>query len=177
MKNSLEEFIKKNRDEFDSKVPNEKVWDKIQANLPGMKQVTLWNSVTLWRVAALLFMGLSVYLVATNKQVRIKDKEQVSEIQGEFFDVETYYSKEIAKKVALIDHLDQTFENDQFTQDFQKLDAMYQVLRDEMKNRPTEKVKDALILNLLVRIDLLNQQLKRLEDLKKDKTKTDPSSV
>lgn len=177
MKNSLEEFVRKNRDEFDSKIPDEKVWNRIQASLPGMKQVTLWNSVTLWRVAALLFMGLSVYLFATNKQVRIKDKEQVSEIQGEFFDVETYYSKEIAKKVALIDHLDQTFENDQFTQDFQKLDAMYQVLRDEMKNRPTEKVKDALILNLLVRIDLLNQQLKRLEDLKRDNKKTDPSSV
>lgn len=47
---------------------------------------------------------------------------------------------------------------------------MYQVLNEEMKTRPTEKVKDALILNLLVRIDLLNQQ-RELEDSKWQKNK------
>lgn len=51
-----------------------------------------------------------------------------------------------------------------FTHDFQQLEAMYLVLKEEMKVRPSQKVKDALVLNLLVRIDLLNQQLHRLEE-------------
>jgi hypothetical protein len=51
-----------------------------------------------------------------------------------------------------------------FTRDFEQLEAMYMVLREEMKTRPSEKVKDALVLNLLVRIDLLNQQLHKLEE-------------
>jgi hypothetical protein len=41
---------------------------------------------------------------------------------------------------------------------------MYLVLKEEMKTRPSQKVKDALVLNLLVRIDLLNQHLQRLEE-------------
>jgi hypothetical protein len=40
---------------------------------------------------------------------------------------------------------------------------MYQVLREEMKVHPSQKVKDALVLNLLVRIDLLNKQLHNIE--------------
>ena len=50
-----------------------------------------------------------------------------------------------------------------FTQDFQQLEAMYMILKEEMKNTPSQKVKDALVLNLLVRINLLNQQLYKLE--------------
>jgi hypothetical protein len=42
-----------------------------------------------------------------------------------------------------------------------------------MKIKPSEKVKDALILNMLVRIDLLNQQIKKLEDSRKDKKKVE----
>ena len=44
-----------------------------------------------------------------------------------------------------------------------KLEAMYLVLKDEMKRRPSQDVRDALVLNLLVRIDLINQQLNKLD--------------
>jgi hypothetical protein len=37
-----------------------------------------------------------------------------------------------------------------------------------MKTHPTQKVKDALVLNLLVRIDLLNQQLHKIEEGEKE---------
>jgi len=38
-------------------------------------------------------------------------------------------------------------------------------------------VKDALILNLLVRIDLLNQQIKDLEDFEKEKEQQEDVSI
>ena len=69
----------------------------------------------------------------------------------------------------MIDDFGGSFEGEEFTQDFEKLDAMYQVLRDELKVRPTEKVRDALILNILVRIDLLNQQIQKLEDTREQR--------
>ena len=50
-----------------------------------------------------------------------------------------------------------------------EISLMYLVLKEEMKNDPSQKVKDALVLNLLVRIDLLNQQLYRLENEYKSK--------
>lgn len=163
MRDSLKDFINNNREAFDDKEPDNSVWEKISSSLPGMRQRSLWNSVGVWRAAAVVFMGLSALLFFSNIE-KPAEKQQASRLQGEFQDIESYYVDEIAKKVALIDHFDDTFGNDQFTQDFEKLDAMYQVLRDEMKTRPTEKVRDALILNILVRIDLLNQQIKKLED-------------
>lgn len=172
MKDALKEFIDKNREAFDHKSPGENTWRSISAKLPQMKSVSLWNSVMIWRVAALLFMGVSVFLLlnrgVTNRE---NQSEKISEqhLQGEFKDVESFYSSEIAKKVALINNFGDPFESGRFTQDFEKLDAMYQVLREEMKTSPSEKVRDALILNILVRIDLLNQQIKRLEDEKKGK--------
>ncbi len=174
MKDSLKEFIEKNRDAFDDKVPHDRIWNKISGRLPAMKAVSLWNSVALWRVAAILFMGLSAILIFGERE-RPGEKIIAKQLQGEFQDLESYYSDEIAKKVALIDDFGGTFEKDQFTQDFEKLDAMYQVLRDELKMRPSEKVRDALILNILVRLDLLNQQIKKLEDNKQAKKKLEAS--
>ncbi len=174
MNDLLKEFIDKNRAALDNQTPGASVWNKIQSRLPGMKQVSLWNSLALWRVAAVLFMGLSITLFFVSKEGSV-EKSMARQLRGEFQDVESYYVAEIAKKVALIDYFDGTFENDQFSQDFEKLDAMYQVLRDELKIHPSEKVRDALILNILVRIDLLNQQIKRLEDLKSEKNKADAS--
>lgn len=95
------------------------------------------------------------------------EKREVSKLQTEFRDLESFYGSQISEKVAFIDKLDTDYEDDQFTQDVQKLDAMYEVLREEMKVSPSEKVKDALILNMLIRIDLLNQQIKKLEDNRK----------
>ena len=61
------------------------------------------------------------------------------------------------------------FADDNISQDIQKLEAMYSVLSDEMKRLPSEKVKDAMVLNMLVRIDLLNQQIQKLEESKRKK--------
>lgn len=174
MKDSLKEFIDSHREAFDDKTPGHQVWNRIQSSLPGMKTVNMWNSVVLWRAAAIVFMGLSVVLYIANAE-RPADKKIAIQLQGEFKDIESYYAGEIAKKIALIDHFDGDFEKDQFTQDLEKLDAMYQVLSDELKVRPTEKVRDALILNILVRLDLLNQQIKKLEDKRGERNKPDAS--
>lgn len=175
MKDELKDFVDKNRAAFDDKTPSKRVWEKISSQLPQMKTASMWNSVVLWRVAAVLFMGLSVFLLL-NRPEKMHEKNMSSQLQGEFQDIEIFYKGEIAKKVALIDDFGGSFEGEPFTQDFEKLDAMYQVLRDELKMRPTEKVRDALILNILVRIDLLNHQIKKLEELKQEKHKTDAAA-
>jgi hypothetical protein len=170
----LKDFIKNHRDEFDNREPSDRVWQGIQKGVSGThsgKFRSLWASVSVWRAAAVIFLALSVYLLITN---RIQPKKDFSKLQVEFRDLESFYGGQIAEKVAFIDNLN-GYEDDLFTQDVQKLDAMYEVLREEMKTRPSEKVKDALILNMLVRIDLLNQQIKKLEDSRKDDSRVDES--
>jgi len=174
MKDHLIEFIDKNRSELDNREPSEQVWNRINAGLTG-KRVSLWNSVMVWRVAAMLFLGLSVYFFST-RTLNVPTRES-ARLQGEFSDLESFYVEQIAEKVELISDI-QDFSNDEkFAQDLEKLEAMYQVLREQMKTQPSEKVKDALILNLLVRIDLLNQQIKDLEEFEKGKEQQEDESI
>lgn len=169
MKDSLKNFIDQHRQEFDSRVPSEKVWDKVELQLPKSK-VSWFQSVTIWRAAAILFMGLSGYLLLSGDGLISKSdklqKKETATLQGEFSDLESFYTEQIAQKVELINEIDDFDEHDNLSQDLSKLDAMYQVLREQMRTNPSEEVKDALILNMLVRIDLLNQQIHKLEQSK-----------
>ncbi len=164
---NMEDFFRNRRDAFDDKTPPDRIWSRIQGNLFGTSQRSLWNSVTVWRAAALVLLGLSAYLfIAPRLPLRTDDVLA----QKEFTEVESFYSAQITEKVSMI-HNDEAFAEDQFTQDFEKLEAMYAVLSEELKRRPSQKVKDALVLNMLVRIDLLNAQLQRLEDTRKEGTR------
>lgn len=158
MKDQLEDFIRQNREAFDTREPSEKNWDRVAGRLFGGR--SLWNSVSLWRAAAILLIGVCVYLAVP----KIQDRKEKAMVLSEFKDIETFYISQIANKVEQIEDYRGDEEGlNGFTQDFEQLEAMYQVLKEEMKAHPSQKVKDALVLNLLVRIDLLNQQLHKIE--------------
>jgi hypothetical protein len=161
MKDQFEDFVCKNREAFDDREPSGTVWNKIEGAM-GFSNRSLWNSVTLWRAAAVIFMALSIYLMIP-KVTHQKQDIAAKEFSKEFSDVEQFYFEQISEKTALIEEFRRNEGMNGFTNDFKQLEAMYNVLKEEMKNRPSQKVKDALVLNLLVRIDLLNQQLHHLE--------------
>jgi len=164
MKDNLEKFIAGNRKRFDNKSPREGVWSRISDSLFQGNAGSFWNSVSIWRAAAIVLMGFSGYLYFSRPGVIGRVPRMA--LQQDFTDIESFYSAQISEKIALISNED-LFADNSFTQDIQKLEAMYTVLAEDMKKHPSEKVKDALVLNMLVRIDLLNQQLQKLEDVKK----------
>lgn len=162
MKNQLEDFIRQNKAAFDDQEPSEKVWTNIRKNL---FTVSLWNSVGVWRAAAVVLLGLCIFLSIP----RVANQQDGKIALNEFNDVENFYISQISTKVDQINESrGQEHGLNGFTHDFQQLDAMYQVLKEEMKARPSQKVKDALVLNLLVQIDLLNQQLHKIEEGEKE---------
>jgi hypothetical protein len=162
MNDSLKEFIHRNRERFDDREPNERGWENIESRLPKLSP-SLWNSVVVWRSAAILVLSVSMFLFFFPIG-RASKKEQAA-IRVEFKDLESYYSNQIFEKKELVTQFQSEtgLTEDEVTQNIQKLEAMYQVLRMEMEKRPSQDVKDALVLNLLVRIDLLNQQLNKLD--------------
>jgi hypothetical protein len=164
MKDQFEDFIRKNRAAFDDREPSEKLWFRIEHAL-GLSATSWWNSVSLWRAAAVIFLALSIYLLVPKGQ---QPRQQDLALK-EFTDVEQFYFEQISEKTELIQEFQRNEGMNGFTNDFKQLEAMYNVLKDEMKNRPSQQVKDALVLNLLVRIDLLNQQLHKLESEPKEK--------
>lgn len=161
MKDKLEQLVKENREAFDDKNPGPGVWNKIAQQLDD-KPTLHW----LWKVAAIVFflttVGLATQLNLFSNTDTIVDATQPDEFEA----VEGYYFELISEKKSMIyDYEEQNVNIDQdFEQDLQKLDAMYLVLKEEMETNPSKKVADALILNLLVRIDILNEQLKELDD-------------
>lgn len=158
MEKKMEDFIANNREAFDDREPSEKVWSRIQTSL--FQKGNWINAVPFWRAAAVLFMAATAFLLT---QRVWNTKEQEVSLR-EFQDVETFYINQIAFKIELIEaNSDSEGALNGFTRDFHQLEAMYQVLKEEMTTRPSKQVKDALVLNLLVRIDLLNQQLHKLE--------------
>lgn len=166
---NLKKFFESHRESFDDREPSGKVWRRIERTLFGSRPISVWNNIMVWRAAAVTLLGLSLYLLM-GQQTPAKVREDLA-AQQEFSDVESYYSAQITEKVSLIRN-DAGFEDDRFTQDFEKLEAMYAVLSEEMKKSPSQKVKDALVLNMLIRIDLLNQQIQRLEE-SRDKNKSE----
>jgi hypothetical protein len=159
MKDQLESFIRQNRQEFDDKEPPVRAWREIEHSV-GFRPEYWKQPVIWWRAAAIFFMALSAYLMLPRQQMRAENVQAMQE----FSDVEAFYVQQISNKVQMIDEINGSDGLNGFTHDFQQLEAMYLVLKEEMKTRPSQKVKDALVLNLLVRIDLLNQHLKRMEE-------------
>jgi len=161
-KDSLEKFDDANREHFDSQTPSE-VWPAIEHSLPHKSKQFFLNTIVFWRAAAIVFFAFSSYLMV-NQYFLHPEAKDTSVIQG-FSDLETFYTSQISEKMKLISHFESNdgVTTDDITLNLKKLDAMYQVLKDEMKRRPTQDVRDALILNLLVRVDLINQQLQKLD--------------
>jgi hypothetical protein len=158
-KDNIEDFIRQNRAAFDDKEPSEKIWRSIEGSLIFPASKSIWNSVQLWRAAAIIFMAVTAYLLIP-KTLNNNQRELALK---EFSDVEQFYVQQISEKTEMITELRTGEGLNGFTNDFKQLEAMYMVLKEEMKSDPSQKVKDALVLNLLIRIDLLNQQLHKIE--------------
>lgn len=153
----LDEFVRAHRDQLDSLEPRHGVWKRIDSTL--FPSQLGWNSVVFWRVAAIVLFGACAFLLGQRQSSpgALSQSHDLTELTQ-------FYSSEIAKKAALISTFENRLDQDQFSQELRKLEAMYLVLEEEMKRKPSREVKDALVLNMLVRIDLLNQQIKKLED-------------
>jgi hypothetical protein len=170
MKNNLEEFIRSNRAAFNDQEPSSNVWRRVRHELFGVAESKI---LMYWRAAAIFFMALSALLVYP----KLSETREKKVVMNEFNDVESFYVREISSKLEMIeDFTDGEFLNG-YTNDFKQLEAMYEVLKDEMRTRPSKKVKDALVLNLLVRMDLLNRQLEKLENENKSTAKGGPKKI
>lgn len=162
MNDLLKNFIKENRAAFDSKNAPD-VWPAVESSIKVKQK--WFDTVSFWRAAAIILFGISAYMVANSLFVKNAVKKESLVVQKDFGDLESFYSSQISEKMDLVQRFQsQTGQTeDDITQNLQKLEAMYLVLKEQMKTRPTQDVKDAMVLNLLVRIDLLNQQLNKLD--------------
>lgn len=169
-KDHLKEFIKSNRGAFDSEEPSNKVWKGIahSLELPKKSYATHW----VWKAAAIFFFLTSGYLYVQNLGNEV-DTNKIAEVTNdeEFVAIEEYYVSLISEKTdQVFDYTNKNIEVEgMYEVDIEQLDAMYQVLKTQYEENPVKKLQEAMTLNLLVRIDILNQQLSEIEGFKKEK--------
>lgn len=166
--NNLEKFIKSNREEFDAKEPREKLWTQIESDLDGGKTDYGW----LWKAAVVVLLAVSGYLIWERAQVQTIESTVASELQvdPEFVETELYCTQLITQKILVLEEydIDDQKIKEVFKNDLSSLDSSYLELKQEFIDTNNEAVLDALIDNLIVRMELLNQQLMILDKIQKD---------
>lgn len=160
MSDNLRKFVNDHRDEFDNEQPDDRVWNAIRRELPSRSRP---NGQWIWKAAAIVFFLSTSVLLWQHSQPQ--PVQQATATSKDFAQVEDFYFKVISEKKALItDVQEQKIRNPHSAElELQRLDAMYLVLKQEMKKNPSKQVVDALTLNLLIRVDLLNKVLADLD--------------
>lgn len=166
---NLEKYIKSHRDEFDTEEPRPEVWDKIKGSFTIDEKADTFGS-WVWKVAATFLLFTTVYLAFDkwgNTDVELAAAEEV--YSEEFLSAEKFYMEEIATLQAqLASYPNQQEVGLDFMADLEGLDSMYVTLKNEFSvTGDNNKVADALIQNLRIRMEIINQQLMILERIKR----------
>lgn len=173
MKDNLEDFIRAHRQEFDDLEPRPETWQKISQSIGQEKKR---DYTWIWKVAAAVFLCLSVGL-AIERSVNMETTTLVSAedqsnapLSSELNEVESYYTQLINKKRVEIELVIERkgLGDVELLKDMEQLDAMYLKLKRDLKrNQNDERLINAMIQNLQLRVEILNKQLKILERIRK----------
>lgn len=170
MNDELEKFIKERREQFDSAEPRPDLWIDIANDINNAhKQKSLTRSFTIWRVAAVMLVLVTSWLVVD----KVMQKQSPAEIiiSQDLQDAEAFYFSLITQKQQEVIKLSEDLNiGNAFANEINKLDSTYNILKDNLRYGSQEDVADAMILNLQLRIDILNQQLNIIQAIERSKS-------
>lgn len=178
MSNDIEKFIADNRNSFDDASPSGKVWQNVEAAMTGKeKKRAVITPLFKWSIAAsaLLLVGFGTYFFI-NKRSASSDIAKIDSAKINIPVTDPPETNEIAKLILLKqDELktlgkDQPQLYEQFTKDITQLDSSYNALKNQLSITPNREVLiEAMIQNLQLQLNVLNQQLNIIHQIKESK--------
>lgn len=172
MSKRLEDFIKANREEFDDLEPSADLWSRIEQQMPATvvdmvkkKEAKTFSLGFVLRVAAIVIVvmgaGFGLYLHAS-KPAGVN----LAAINPEYAKQQVQYTSLIETKRTELKELTkgdpQLYE--EFSGEIVKMEASYKKLRKDLATSPNqERVLRAMIRNLQIQTEVLNQQLQVIE--------------
>ncbi len=175
MSKRLEDFIKKNKYEFNDQEPDANLWSKIEERLPAQpakfqpkKSFTLGFVL---RIAALIMVVMSVgFIFYLQKQHQ--QPIDLARINPEYARQQIHYASVVESKrteLKAIAKSDPDLYNE-FNSEIIKMDSTYKKLNKELIASPNqERVLRAMIRNLQIETELLNEQLEVIEQYNQTK--------
>ncbi|MBK8611620.1 MAG: hypothetical protein IPL84_17195 [Chitinophagaceae bacterium] len=179
MSDKLKKFIWDNRKEFDNEAPSQKIWDNIEASFSTKeKKKFKLAPVYKWSMAAaaVLIISLGVYM-------RIDRKMPAGEVvENKIPDINNLppeYAAQMNQFVNLIDTKQEELKvlakeqpelYQKFTLAINQLDSSYNTLKNQLGGTPNqEMLLEAMIQNLQLQLNVLNQQLNIINQIKEQK--------
>ena len=179
MSNKLKKFIWDNRKEFDNESPSEKVWDNIEASFTKKKKKKSFiRPLYKWSMAAaaMLVICSGVYLMINNKP---DEPSAVVETKPEINNLPPEYASQMNQFVKMIDTKQEELKMlakeqpelyKKFTSAINQLDSSYNTLKNQLSATPNrEMLLEAMIQNLQLQLNVLNQQLNIIHQIKEQK--------
>jgi len=173
MKDKLEDFIDGNRMDFEHLEPRIDLWVGVENKL-DREQANNKNTKRYWLVSAAASIVLIIGMVwvfkynfNTQQQVAIEEEENPRQ---ELVEVEEYYAGLIDQKKAdirlIVNNSDAI--GPQILEDLDDLDSLYIELKQDLDiSGNNDRVINAMIQNLQLRVEILNKQLMILEQINK----------
>lgn len=171
MHESLDEFIKKNRNDFDSGFPSPDLWNRIAARSPEIRKgEKRLNIYLLGRVAAaalvLVVVSFGWQLFFAKSHINKDYRAEYSPMDEEIKEASVYYELEIERKKQMVFELtsNQPAIREGVEIDMAGLDVVLNQLKSDLKdNVANEDVLAAMIQNYRLKLEILEQILSYVE--------------
>jgi len=197
MSNRLEDFIKDNREAFDSEEPKPQLWRELQSKVAESTRddrVFHLNFLRWTAAAAVVVMIVGTfYMVMTsgpltpsitqNGSTNVTPDQVLNELNPTYAKEVYHFTQLIELKQSELKQIEKEHPElyQRFVKDINKLDSSYQALKTELpKNANRELLLEAMIQNLRLQTELLNQQLsviKQLNQKNKQNNENIPKSI
>lgn len=180
MSKRFEDFIKNNHNEFDEIEPSADLWGKIEQQLtlmdeePKKRESKTFSLGFVLKVAAsvivIMGIGFGVYLQSQKGQKGV----DFAAINPEYAKQQVHYASLVETKLTELKSASKADPQlyKEFSAEIAKMDSTYKRLNSDLATSPNqERVLRAMIRNLQIQTEVLNQQLNVIEqynNMKKD---------
>ncbi|WP_428328267.1 hypothetical protein [Mucilaginibacter sp.] len=177
MSKRLEDFMKMNREEFDDLEPSADLWSRIEKQLPVQegepkkRETKTFSLGFVLSVAAsvIVVMGIGFSLFLHSQK---NGKVDFAAINPVYAQQQVQYTSMIETKRTELKSLAQSDPQlyKEFSAEIAKMDSTYKKLNSDLATSPNqERVLHAMIRNLQIQTEVLNQQLSVVEQFNKEK--------
>ena len=177
MSKRLEDFMKMNREEFDDLEPSADLWSRIEKHLPPQESELKKRETKTFSLGFVLRVAASVIVVmgigfATYLHRQEKKPIDLAAINPLYAQQQIQYTSLIETKRTELKSISKTDPElyKEFSTEIAKMDSTYKKLNSDLAGSPNqERVLRAMIKNLQIQTQVLNQQLNVIEELNKSK--------
>ncbi len=171
MSKRLEDFIKMNKEEFDDLEPSADLWKRIEKHLPaegalpkkGEAKTFSLNFVLRVAASVIIVMGISFVFYLRNEKAQGID---YAAINPAYAKQQVHYASLVESKRSELKAIAKSDPQlyKEFSAEIAKMDSTYKKLNSDLATSPNQElVLRAMIRNLQIQTEVLNQQLNVIE--------------